>query len=153
MTDPSTLDTSRRYLVPVARLQLPDHPDLIHLSVYQWLEGFNAWATGPALCGYSTAQGALPVDTVVTCAGCLEYKPDYDRYVAPGYNPADDDLKVLRNRAEAAEVLLRRYVELADVTHKYRIMGGHDTIGENLTCAGCQLADQVRTFLEQGGSR
>jgi hypothetical protein len=52
-------------------------------------------------------------------------------------------------RAERAEALLRRYVQLADVSHAYRIMGGHDSIGENFTCAGCALRDEIRTMLDQ----
>ncbi|MFF7795589.1 hypothetical protein [Streptomyces sp. NPDC007991] len=60
-----------------------------------------------------------------------------------------DDPEVLRKRAEDAEALLKRYVDLAEVTHKYRIMGGHDSIGENHSCAGCALARQAREHLEQ----
>lgn len=48
-----------------------------------------------------------------------------------------------------AEELLRRYVDLAAVTHAYRSMGGHDTIGENLSCAGCALTAEAKTFLEE----
>lgn len=52
-------------------------------------------------------------------------------------------------RVEEAAVLLRRFVDLAAVTHAYRLMGGHDTIGENLSCAGCALAAEAKTFLEE----
>lgn len=75
---PAALDRSRRYLVPVARLDLPGQPDVVHLSVYEWLDGFQEWATGIALCGYSTTQGALPDGTEVTCDNCLNYKPTYE---------------------------------------------------------------------------
>lgn len=146
----SELDPARRYLVPVARLQLPDQPALVHLSVYEWLPQWDHWATGLALCGYSTEQGALPEGTAVTCPECEAYRPQYERYLAPGYKPGDDDLKALRARAEKAETLLREVLELADVTHKYPIQGGHDTIGENLTCAGCALAVQIREHLGEG---
>lgn len=71
------LDKTRRYLVPVARIDLPDQPDLVHLSLYEWLPQFEAWATGPGLCGHSTCQGALPEDAVVTCPQCLEWRPTY----------------------------------------------------------------------------
>lgn len=50
---------------------------------------------------------------------------------------------------EQAKALLRRYVDLATVTHAYRSMGGHDNIGENLSCAGCALAAEAKTFLEE----
>lgn len=50
---------------------------------------------------------------------------------------------------EQAKALLRRYVDLAAVTHAYRSMGGHDTIGENLSCAGCALTAEAKTFLEE----
>ena len=81
------LDRSRRYLVPVNRLNLDGEPDDTHWSVFQWLESFQAWATGPAICGYSTSQGALPDGTAVTCPQCQERRPDYERMLAPGYRP------------------------------------------------------------------
>lgn len=103
MTETIERDPGRRYLVPVARLQLPDQPDLVHLSVYQWLPKWEEWATGLALCGASAEQGALPEGTKVTCPDCLQYRPKYERYLAPGYRPEDDDPVVLRRRAESAE--------------------------------------------------
>ncbi|OMI34350.1 hypothetical protein [Streptomyces sparsogenes] len=75
--DEQGLDRSRRYLRPVARLQLPDEPDLVHLAVYEWLPMFDAWATGPAICGRSTAQGPLTESVEATCASCLAYEPKY----------------------------------------------------------------------------
>ncbi|MFF8992623.1 hypothetical protein ACF09H_22340 [Streptomyces sp. NPDC014983] len=72
-----TLDTSRRYLVPVARLELPGEPDLVHLALYQWLPRAEEWVTGLALCGRSTEQGALPDSTAVTCLRCEAYRPKY----------------------------------------------------------------------------
>ncbi|MFJ1827429.1 hypothetical protein [Streptomyces sp. NPDC088178] len=102
MTEETSKDRERRYLVPVARLNLPDQPDLIHLSVYQWMPGFQAWATGMAICGLSTQQGPLPKATV-TCPECLAYRPRYERMLAPGYRPEDDDPDVLRERLAAAE--------------------------------------------------
>ncbi|WP_329126156.1 hypothetical protein [Streptomyces sp. NBC_01353] len=98
-----TLDPQRRYLVPVARVNLPEEPDVVHLALYQWLDSFEAWATGRALCGHSTAQGALSETTEVTCPRCLEYRTDYERYIAPGYDPADDDPKALRARIAGLE--------------------------------------------------
>ncbi|WP_097865875.1 hypothetical protein [Streptomyces sp. rh34] len=94
-------DLTRRYLVPVARLNLPSEPDVIHLSVYQWLPAFDAWATGPAICGSSTQQGPL-LKATVTCEGCLAYRGRYERMLAPGYRPEDDDPEVLRERLTAA---------------------------------------------------
>ncbi|MGW5477666.1 hypothetical protein [Streptomyces sp. NPDC004008] len=80
------------------------------------------------------------------------------RAVARGYCPACgrgdaaptlDDWERERQRAEAAEALLKRYVDLAAITHKYPIQGGHDCLGENLTCAGCTLAEQAKKHIEQ----
>lgn len=94
-------DLTRRHLVPVARINLPTEPDVIHLSVYQWLPAFQAWATGMGICGASTQQGPLS-EATVTCEGCLAYRARYERMLAPGYRPEDDDPEVLRERLAAA---------------------------------------------------
>lgn len=78
MSGTTELDRARRYLVPVARLDLPDEPNIVHLALYQWLPQFEAWATGLALCGRSTAQGPLAEGTEVTCPGCQFYQPTYE---------------------------------------------------------------------------
>jgi hypothetical protein len=145
--DGEGLDRSRRYLRPVRATVISDDPDGVHLAVYSWLPMFEAWVTGPGICGESMMQGPLPEGTVVSCQGCLDYQPKYERYLAPGYNPADGDPDVLRARAEAAEALLQRYVDIAAVTHRYRIMGGHDSLGENLSCSGCALAEATKEHL------
>ncbi|MFJ6238961.1 hypothetical protein ACIQH0_33320 [Streptomyces griseus] len=85
----------------MARLNLPSEPDVIHLSVYQWLPAFQAWATGMAICGVSTQQGPL-LKATVTCEGCLAYRARYKRMLAPGYRPEDDDPVALRERLAAA---------------------------------------------------
>ncbi|WP_030188299.1 hypothetical protein [Streptomyces violaceorubidus] len=143
------LDPSRRYLRPVAPLLLPGVEDVTHWSVYQWMPMFEAWATGMSLCGASMRQSPLPEGTAVTCEGCEAYRPKYERMLVPGYQPEDDDPEVLRKRVQAAEELLKRYVDLAAVTHKYPITGGHDCLGENLSCAGCSLAKQAQEHLEE----
>ena len=148
-TEATELDRSRRYLRPVASIQLPDEPNLVHLSLYEWLPKWEEWATGWALCGGSAEQGALLEGTEVTCPECEAYRPKYERMLAPGYRREDDDPEVLRARAKAAEALLERYVGIAGVTHKYPIMGGHDSLGENLSCSGCALAEQARKHLEK----
>jgi len=148
-TEATELDKSRRYLVPVESLQLPDEAHLVHLSVYEWEPRWEHWVTGLALCGTSAGQGALPEGTAVTCPDCEAYRPKYDRMLAPGYRREDDDADAPRARAEAAEALLKRYVDIAAVTHKYRIMGGHDSLGENLSCSGCALAEQAKEHLEK----
>jgi hypothetical protein len=80
------------------------------------------------------------------------------RAVARGYCPACgrgdaapnvEDWEAERQRAEAAEALLRRWVDLTAVTHKYPIQGGHDCLGENLTCAGCALAEHADQLLKR----
>lgn len=143
--DAQGLDRSRRYLRPVAEYGSKE----THWSVYEWLPMFDAWATGMSLCGGSMRQGPLPTGTSVSCVRCEEWRPRYERMLAPGYRPEDDDPEVLRRRVESAEELLKRYVDLAAVTHKYPIAGGHDCLGENLSCAGCALAKQAQGHLEQ----
>jgi hypothetical protein len=91
VNETTELDKARRYLVPVARLELLDEPDLVHLSLYEWLPMFAAWATGPALCGYSTRQGPLAEGTEVTCVKCLEWKPRYEQMLALEYRPEDNE--------------------------------------------------------------
>lgn len=54
------------------------------------------------------------------------------------------------DRAAAAEDLLREFLEITGVAHKHPAAGGHDTIGVDSTCAGCELAGRVGRFLEAG---
>jgi hypothetical protein len=112
-TEATELDKSRRYLRPVAPLDLPGVPQETHWSVYEWLPMFQAWATGMSLCGQSMRQGPLPAGTPVTCSRCEEWRPRYERMLAPGYRPEDDDPDVLRHRAERAEAQVRAMRELA----------------------------------------
>ncbi|MCX4885923.1 hypothetical protein [Streptomyces sp. NBC_00847] len=156
MSETTELDKTRRYLRPVKATCISDDPDGVHLAVYSWLPMFDAWATGPGICGESMSQGPLPEGAAVTCASCLAYQPKYERYLAPGYQPGDDDpevlrgrLDVLRKQAETSMALLGEFVTLAGVAHKYGSMGGHDVLGENLSCAGCELARRVREHLEE----
>jgi hypothetical protein len=93
-TEATELDKSRRYLRPVRSYE----PDDTHWSVYQWLPAFDAWATGMSLCGGSMRQGPLPEGTVVACAECEGWRPKYERMLAPGYRPEDDDPEALRGK-------------------------------------------------------
>lgn len=77
MSETTELDKTRRYLVPVARLQLPGEPDYVHLSLYEWEPRSQLWLTGLAVCGRSTEQGALPEGTEVTCPNCPLYEDTY----------------------------------------------------------------------------
>jgi hypothetical protein len=95
-TEATELDKSRRYLRPVADYG----SDETHWSVYEWLPQFEAWATGMSLCGGSMRQGPLPSGTAVSCVRCQEWRPRYERMLAPGYRPEDDDPDVLRARLE-----------------------------------------------------
>lgn len=114
MSETTELDKTRRYLRPVRATVISDDPHGVHLAVYSWLAlGFDAWVTGPGICGESTMQGPLPEGTAVTCPGCLERQGDYERYLAPGYRPEDDDPKVLRRRLEEAEASLVRVLAFA----------------------------------------
>lgn len=53
-------------------------------------------------------------------------------------------------RLASAEALLRRLTDLAAITHAYGSMGGHDRLGEGLSCAGCALTAEAKTFLGAG---
>ncbi|MFJ7990268.1 hypothetical protein [Streptomyces sp. NPDC096351] len=97
------LDPQRHYLVPVARLELPNEPDVVHWALLRWMPAYETWATGMALCGHSAKQGPLPDATEVTCARCAGLRPDYERYIAPGYDPAEDDPRALRARLRLAQ--------------------------------------------------
>lgn len=111
MSESTELDKTRHYLVPVRATLISDDPGGVHLAVYSWLEMFDAWATGPGICGESMRQGPLPEGTVVTCPRCLEWKPKYERWLAPGYRPGDDDPEVLRARLGEAQEETRRLRE------------------------------------------
>ncbi|MEU9014301.1 hypothetical protein AB0D12_31930 [Streptomyces sp. NPDC048479] len=152
MTETTELDRTRRYLRPVARLQLPDQPDLVHLSVYEWLPQWEEWATGLALCGYSTEQGALPDGTAVTCPECEAYRPRYERYLTPGYKPDDDDPTVLRARIAELErerdVLRRALARLSTVVAQVAALafGHRDSRGKALRVKW-RTADRVLAYV------
>lgn len=93
MSESTELDQIRRYLRPVAEY---DAESDVHLSVYRWIPVLQAWLTGESLCGKSMEQGPLPEGTAVSCERCEEWRPKYERMLAPGYDPADDDPKALR---------------------------------------------------------
>ncbi len=103
--DDTELAKDRRYLRPVRATIISDDPEGVHLAVYSWLPMFDAWATGPGLCGESMQQGPLPDGTVVTCLRCVEWRPRYERMLAPGYRAEDDDPDVLRKRIDGARAL------------------------------------------------
>lgn len=107
-TEATELDKSRRYLVPVRATVISDAPDGVHLSVCEWLPApLEAWVTGPGICGQSTMHGPLPEGTEVTCSACLGWKPKYERYLAPGYRPEDDDPEALREQLDRLRERLR----------------------------------------------
>lgn len=73
----------KRRLVPVACTTVEGAPDGVHLAKEEWEPRIEMWVTGPALCGRSARQGALPADTPITCTtgdGCCEsYRDSYQR--------------------------------------------------------------------------
>jgi hypothetical protein len=121
--DEQGLDRSRRYLRPVAEYE----SDETHWSVYEWLPAFGAWATGMSLCGGSMRQGPLPTGTSVSCERCQEWRPRYERMLAPDYRPEDDDPEALRYRAEAAE---RQVAQAKALVAKWRQVAAerHDAV-------------------------
>ena len=102
MTEQTALDPALRYLVPVARLDLPGEPDEVHLSLYEWLPQFEAWATGLALCGRSATQGPLPGKTGATCRSCLTYGPQYQAVLDEQARAAADRAAQRSQAANAA---------------------------------------------------
>lgn len=107
MSETTELDKTRRYLRPVAATTISDDPDGVHLAVYEWLPMFEAWGTGPGICGESMKQGPLPEGAEVTCASCLKWQARYERYLAPGYRPEDDDPEALRAKLERIRAEVR----------------------------------------------
>ncbi|MGY1548400.1 hypothetical protein [Streptomyces sp. MN6] len=71
-TLPTQLDTTRRYLVPVA-----DEDDGTHLAIYAYAPRITTWVTGPGVCGTTVQQGALPTETPVTCRACEALEEGY----------------------------------------------------------------------------
>jgi hypothetical protein len=108
VSETEELDKTRRYLRSVRATVISDDPDGVHLAVYSWVPApLEEWVTGPGICGESMMQGPLPEGAVVTCAACLEWKPKYERMLAPGYRPEDDDPDVLRSKLERIRAEVR----------------------------------------------
>lgn len=117
----AALDRTRRYLVPVAALKLPGHPNDRHLAVYEWVPRLDAWATGSALCGYTTRQGALPDSLPITCAECRERRPDYERYLEGDRARLPTALEV----AEAAVARVREWIASEPVDARNEFGNGY----------------------------
>lgn len=96
----------RRRLVPVRCSTVRGEPDGVHLSVYEWEPRYQEWITGPALCGQSADQGALPDGTPVTCTGfagsCEGYRDSYERALAG--RPTAEQEEMARLREENAQL-------------------------------------------------
>jgi hypothetical protein len=122
----------------------------------------------PVMLNYSEAEDAADAALAVRDAelerlraelGDLKYNLGARAFTAPDADTGtmlaslDARIRDALGRADRAESLLRRYVRLADVTHAYPIMGGHDSIGENFTCAGCALRDEIRAMLDEPKER
>lgn len=54
-------------------------------------------------------------------------------------------------RRDRYAALLNRTTHLLGITHAHRGQGGHDVLGENLTCAGCALRDEICDALADTG--
>lgn len=65
-----------------------------------------------------------------------------DQVGRPLYDRINSELA----KGQRAEQLLRLVLRHLDVTHD--ALGGHDSLGEDLGCAGCGLAQQIRDHLE-----
>jgi hypothetical protein len=69
-------DRSRRYLVAVGPLGMPDEPDDTHLAVLGWNPRVEAWVHGVAICGRSVAQGEV-TPAGRCCRDCLQRAAEY----------------------------------------------------------------------------
>ncbi|HEY5835040.1 hypothetical protein [Streptomyces sp.] len=103
-------DTTRRYLVPVGPLGLPDEPDDTHLAVIRWNARMGAWLHGQAICGRSVTQGELPADRPPrnTCPDCARRQDDYEQIIGIEHHDRDTraGLELLRGGAAEREALL-----------------------------------------------
>jgi hypothetical protein len=102
VSETTELDKTRRYLVPVARVDLPDEPSIVHLALYEWVPRLEDWANGPALCSRST-QGVLPEGTEVTCPDCQHYQPTYEAVLNTQHAAAGGALERRRRRDAAGD--------------------------------------------------
>jgi hypothetical protein len=105
MSETTQLDTKRRYLLPVGRLQLPDEPDVVHLALYEWVPRMEGWATGLSLCGASNEEGPLPEGTEVTCPGCQSYQPTYQAVLDAQAAAAESEVERRRRRDAAGDTV------------------------------------------------
>lgn len=103
MTETAELDKMLRYLVPVARLDLPGQPDDTHLSLMCWNERLGDWLTGLALCGHSTTQGVLFGGVSATCRACEAYRPQYEAALVAEARAAEQRAAHRRRAAHEAD--------------------------------------------------
>jgi len=100
-TEATELDKTRRYLIPVGRLQLPDEPDVVHLALFQWIPRMEGWGNGLSLCGASNEGSPLAGGTEVTCPGCQHYQPTY-RAILDAQDAAAEGRDGKRRQRDAA---------------------------------------------------
>ena len=163
MSEAAELDRTRRYLRPVARLQLPSEPDLVHLSLYEWLPQWEEWATGMALCGRSTEQGALPDGTEVTCPNCEVYRPTYEAALEretagrrpPQATPLHEQVKDVVRDSGLKQTWIARQLEVSD-KHLSQLLTGRvvmtlEWAQRIVALCGMELVVTIRP--KEGGNR
>jgi len=114
MTAPNRV---QRRIVPVACVTREGAPDGVHLSLLTWLPQWEEWATGPALCGQSAEQGALPDTTPVTCTGfdgsCESYRDTYQRIIDGRPTAHQEEVTALRAEVTRLTGLVGEYADRA----------------------------------------
>lgn len=98
-------DRSRRYLVTVGPVPLPDELQDAHLAILEWNARIAEWVTGQAICGRTAAQGELDTGVTMTCEDCLNVRPDFERIL--GGDPPE--LTASEARAEVDRLALELY--------------------------------------------
>jgi hypothetical protein len=150
-------DRTRRYLVTVGPIPLPDEPQDVHLAILSWNARIEEWLTGQAICGRTAAQGELDDGATVTCKDCLNVRADFERIL--GGDPPE--LTAAEARAEVDRLGLELYRAQDALAFVAEMCDIADREGTPVTTArvrewlkGAQCARQAGLVIEipDGGS-
>lgn len=122
----------QRRIVPVACRTRQGDPDGIHLALEQWIPRAEAWVTGPALCGQTAEQGALPADTPITCTdhdgSCESYRDSYQRALDGRPTAEQELIAALRAELDTARATAALVTEYRIPCPGHRLGAGADII-------------------------
>ncbi|MEW2301941.1 hypothetical protein AB0958_18540 [Streptomyces sp. NPDC006655] len=134
-----TAPARQRRLVPVACRTRHGDPDGVHLAVEEWIPRAEQWVTGPALCGQTAEQGALPADTVVTCTdgdgSCESYRDSYQRALDGRPTAQQEETDRLRAELEAERAAAALVTEYRIPCPGHRLGAGADIIVQRMPTA------------------